>query len=400
MKKIMLLTSVATAALVLASCSDDQMKEVNRGRAIDFRAETASRGTETTSASIESFYATAFDDDALYDHFDQELFSRYDGFFFSQNASHYWPQDENKQLSFVAYAPATTANEGVLNGTLTVKKDGLTLAGFAPRYDVAKQIDFVHATATGTKAVNEKTGVALNFNHALSQVEIKAKNAGGKEFTIAGVKIVGVYNAADYDMATGWTTTGKNKGSYKITYDTPVVLKNNGTETSIMGEAGTAMLVPQQLVAWDAVNDKNNANEGAYIAVKLRLKDEAGETVFPESTSENAYGWVAVPIATNWEAGKKYVYTLDFNTGAGVVAPPTGGGNTVDPGEPGDEDDKDHPKNDDDNSNDNGDEDEQNPGGDKGDAPKPGDQVVDSPIKFSVTVSYWTSLSEKPNMSL
>lgn len=396
MKKIVLLTSAA--ALVLASCSDDQVKDVNRGRAIDFRAETASRATETTAANLESFYASAYDGADIYDDFSEESFLKVEGFFMSKT-NHFWPEDENKEISFVAYAPATTANGGVVNGTLALTNGGLTLAGFAPRYDVAKQVDFIHATATGTKKVNEKSGVALTFNHALTQVEIKAKNAGFNKFTIAGVKIVGAYNAADYDMAAGWDTTGKTQGSYKVTYDEPVVLQTTTGETSIMGDAGTAMLVPQQLTAWDT-KDEQNTKGGAYIAVKLNLKDADGKLLFPKDADLDAYGWVAVPIDTKWEAGKKYIYTLDFASGAGFVAPASGGDNKFDPGEPGDKNDPDHPKNDDDPSNDDGDDDEQNPGGKGDDAPNPGDSVIDTPIRFTVTVTEWTTTPQSPSMNV
>ena len=41
------------------------------------------------------------------------------------------------------------------------------------------------------------------------------------------------------------------------------------------------------------------------------------------------YAWLAVPIDTKWEAGYKYVYTLDFTNGAGysdpLDGPETGG---------------------------------------------------------------------------
>ena len=40
------------------------------------------------------------------------------------------------------------------------------------------------------------------------------------------------------------------------------------------------------------------------------------------------YAWLAVPVDTKWEAGYKYVYTLDFTSGAGYPDPlggdPTG----------------------------------------------------------------------------
>ena len=401
MKKLMLLTSAAV--LVLASCSEDEIKEVSHGRGIDFRAETVSRASETNSANLASFYATAFKGGAVYadetskSELKEVLFKNTDGFFYSDNI-YYWPDNENTLLNFVAYAPATTANGGVLNGDLTLSQYGLSLKGFAPRYDVTKQIDFIHATGQGTKGSSEKNGVALAFSHALSQIEVRAKNGSSNQFKIGGVKIVGAYNSADYDM-TNWSTAGKAKGSYKITHNTPIVLKNATEDKSIMGEAGPAMLIPQQLTAWDPT-DTENTKGGAYIAVKINLKNNDGNLIFPADEDENAYGWVAVPISTNWDAGKKYIYTLDFGSGAGVVAPPTGGNNTIDPGEPGDKDDKDHPKNDEDDDNDDGDEDEKKPGGKKPDAPDTGDEVLGSPIRFTVTVTTWTEQDpELPDMN-
>ena len=58
-------------------------------------------------------------------------------------------------------------------------------------------------------------------------------------------------------------------------------------------------------------------------------------------------------INTNWEAGKKYVYTLDFSEGAGKVDP-----EKPDPADPND------PFN-------------------------PGEDILGSPIKFTVEVSEW-----------
>ena len=40
-----------------------------------------------------------------------------------------------------------------------------------------------------------------------------------------------------------------------------------------------------------------------------------------EEGETEPYSWVAVPVVTNWEAGIKYVYTLDFTGGAGVIDP-------------------------------------------------------------------------------
>ena len=91
------------------------------------------------------------------------------------------------------------------------------------------------------------------------------------------------------------------------------------TAASLMETANdNAMLIPQQLVAWTPDTDKTNANKGAYLSVKVNIATKDGAQIFPTGQND---GWAAVAIDTNWEAGKKYVYTLDFSNGAGVVDP-------------------------------------------------------------------------------
>ena len=70
-----------------------------------------------------------------------------------------------------------------------------------------------------------------------------------------------------------------------------------------------------------------------------------------------------MPVNTNWEAGKKYVYTLDFTNGAGKVDP-----------------EKEEPT-------------------DPTDPFHPGDDILgDSPIKFTVTVTEWVEEAKDINM--
>ena len=89
-------------------------------------------------------------------------------------------------------------------------------------------------------------------------------------------------------------------------------------------------------------------------------KNDAGDLIY----DEKAYGYSCVPIEGNWEPGKKYVYTLEFcgkDSGGGQYPPeelPDGLPDDVPP---------------------------------RPDDKKPGDPVLDDPIKFSVTVSDWQS---------
>lgn len=125
------------------------------------------------------------------------------------------------------------------------------------------------------------------------------------------------------------------------------------------------MLIPQQLAKWE----KTSRETGAYIAVLCRISSKDGEQktiLYPESGDNAAkFGSIIVPIDTNWEAGKKYTYTLNFcgdGGGAGQVDPnPDTTDPNVDP----------NPK----------------PGSNGG------DPVLGNPIKFTVKVESWTDAS-------
>ena len=134
-----------------------------------------------------------------------------------------------------------------------------------------------------------------------------------------------------------------------------------GTSASNMAEEDeNAMLIPQQLTAWTPDTDKTNTNKGAYLAVKVNITTKDGARVYPVA-SVGEYDWVAVAVDTNWQPGQKYVYTLDFSNGAGKVDPEKPMPGPTDPF-------------------------------------KPGEDVLGSAIKFTVTVTPWTSASENVPM--
>ena len=157
-----------------------------------------------------------------------------------------------------------------------------------------------------------------------------------------------------------WISLETDKVNYTVPDFGEITL--NGTPESLMGTEGSAMLIPQQLTAWDAAGDKPNANKGAYLAVKLQITTKAGARVYPAEVVGN-YDWAAVPVDTNWEAGKKYVYTLDFTSGAGKVDP-----EKEDPSDP-------------------------------TDPFKPGDDILgNNAIKFTVQVTEWVEETKDVDM--
>lgn len=305
---------IAVAALVMASCSKDEQTAVNRGAAIDFRGAMATRATETVTANLNDIFVTALDKNNA-NFFTNEQFTKdVDNFFKSSPNSYYWPNDDS-ELKFFAYAPSSSD----LDGTLTIDNLTKTLADFSPKTTIADQKDFVSCKATGKKSVNESAGVALTFKHQLSQIEIKAKNdQDAYRYKVVAVRIGQPVSKGTFDFGTENWNLEMDKVNYTVPDFGEITL--NGTPESLMGTGGSAMLIPQQLTAWDAAGDKPNANKGAYLAVKLQITTKAGARVYPAEVVGD-YDWAAVPVNTNWEAGKKYVYTLDFTSGAGKVDP-------------------------------------------------------------------------------
>ena len=347
---------MAMAAMLIASCSSDDVVSTNTGRAIDFRTSVGTRGTETTTANINKFWVTAIGGNNATNYFSKQMFTK-EGSFFTSSPLYYWPAGK---LDFVAYSPSETD----LGGTLKIDNATKELKDFSPAAEIADQKDFVTATASGTKADNQTNSVALTFAHQLSQIEIKAKNTNtGYVYKVVGVRIGKPVSKGTFTFGTNtWALTTTEKANYAIEYTaTPRTLAKDAA--TMMGTANdNAMLLPQQLVAWTPEGDsrdKTNTNNGAYIALKIQITTKDGARVYP---AKGDYDWAAVAIGTTWEAGKKYVYTLDFSNGAGKVDPEKP--KPVDPTDPF----------------------------------NPGEDILGKPIKFTVTVTPWAPADQPVKM--
>lgn len=342
MKRFFLLTA---AAATMAACSQDEATDVaDKGHGIDFRT-VLTRAAETTTANLSSITVTAIDADNE-NYFTDVEFTK-SGSYFTSETPYYWPSD-GSSLSFYAYSPAAAD----LGAAVTIDNAAKKLTDYQPAATIADQKDFITANATGSKA-DESTGVALTFKHQLVQIEIKAKsNSGSYNYKVQGIRIAQPVSKGTFDFGTSTWQLGSDKTDYEVTYEgseKPL----DGTAASMMAADGdNAMLLPQQLVAWDPDGDKKNDSKGAYLALKVNITDKGGDPVYPAEAGE--YAWASVAIDTNWEAGQKYIYTLDFTDGAGKIDP----------------EDPDHP----------------------------GEDILGSPIKFTVTVDTWQDANQDVEM--
>lgn len=337
MKKTFIIASAAILASGLASCTNDEPVDSARigENSISFRSTMGTRSTEITNANLDEINVAAFLGDTQF--FNDTKFTKGSDNYFTSVPEYNWLGDDS-ELTFYAYAPSSVSD------MVTLTPEEKTLTGFSPAANVADQIDFITANATGKKSTNEQTGVPLTFDHRLVQIEVLAKTDNtAYTYEVTGVRVGEPVSKGDFDFTSEAWTLGSDKAIYDETYTTPVKL--GSTAQSVMGTEGSVMILPQQLTAWDPTGDAANSAQGAYLSIKLKINTVAGAQVYPFPSNGDC-DWAAIPINTNWEPGKKYIYTLDLTHGAGYVDPHD---------------------------------------------PNPGTPVLGGPIKFTVDVTDWVS---------
>lgn len=313
MKRSLILMGICL--LAFTSCSKDQVRENNRSRnAIGFRSAVSTRASETTTWNLEFFYVSAFENHSTSPEvfFEDVEFEKVVDHFVSM-PEYYWPSD-GSSLYFYAYAPDETELGCTSEYT---SSDGMLFKDFAPKTSITDQVDFITATGTGSSA-DASEGVELEFSHQLAQIEVYATNDNEEYiYNVLGVRIGNVTSKGTFNLDNDEWTYSDVKASYEVKYSdlVPRTLPRYGT-CLMETQNNNAMLIPQQLTAW---NPEDAASTGSYIGVLVNIKTKSGAQVYP--AVENAYDWVAVPVSTEWKAGYRYRYILNFGNGAGYVAP-------------------------------------------------------------------------------
>lgn len=191
----------AATAIALSSCSSEETKDVAKSSNITFRSTVGlnSRGAEATTDNLKNIWVSAWaDNDPV---FNAEQFTKKAGTteFRSVGGPWYWEKD--KQYTFMAFATGKPTKEN-LNPTIT--KDNITLADYTPSANLADQLDLLVAQGTGSKVNNQTTGAKLDFDHILSQIQIKVKNTNeNRKYIIKGVRISNVKGTATYTFTPG-----------------------------------------------------------------------------------------------------------------------------------------------------------------------------------------------------
>lgn len=356
--------------MAMASCSQDETIGINHdGDEITFNvvANNATRAEKEVYCNQNlpgGFYVSAISDGKTY--IDKDYVTGSNGNWTNTSGTRYWPETA---VDFYAHVNGGDAYKWSVNeGKATAKFENFAVNG-----TVADQVDLLYAVKTGQKKADGK--VNLNFRHALSQIVFQAKNTNANLYVeIAGVSVAnvggtntftfpsantetnivdhdenadGVYEDGEfgsgisYNASWGtWAALTQGTEQYNVDFDKKSVLGNNTlVSLTTANDAGkeynsnAMLLLPQKTTAWDPeVNPLPGAagNTGSYLLVDCAIFNVAG-TDYAEGDDvclwgePQGSGWttkeLAIPVAFDWEQGKKYVYTLVFGEGNGGYDP-------------------------------------------------------------------------------
>lgn len=399
MKKLLYLLPVA--ALAMASCSNDDNAGIEQSvqqlaTADQLMLRPAVGGASTRIAGINTVQdLTAFHIDiagafkvgadgqtpknAISADLSNE--NNFDLFADGVSTRYYW-NDNSTKATFSAYAPT-----GIDFGQpIEISKDR------------AEQQDYLVAYNEGYKS-DYRSGVPLNFQHVTSQINVQATNKDYAKVNIAvkAIRFVNIRNKAVLSLPTvstvngvfswanykPWSINSSSSEEYKAETSTSEITLNANAQSLNFGDP--QFLLPQQLTAATAPEvtgdrqwNEDEALSGHAIAFLIKVTDVNNEPIYPTAAANTdagvdatGYAWAYVPVDTNWEPGKKYIYTLNFALDAyGKIDPYQKDDGTPDPNK--------------------GHEDNDEPGEDISD--------VDVPLTFTVTVEDWIDVNEAKNL--
>ena len=321
MKRNIRILAIAAAIMALASCNKSEMVSGTRPDAISFRTNIgmATRAVSKTSFSTGDKFSVwaSYDNAGSVSKYFLDNF-KFDGsYWYSDSTPYYWPavMDGSHTLTFNAVWPETIARPSAADAF------SYTIAETA-----ADQMDVIYAKHVST--TRETAGVSLNFRHTLSQIAVKVKNTSSTlSCDVTGIKIACVNKAGDFKAASlvSSGTDGHDNGNLAQsdwtatdgTADASKRYAQNGLSATIasnaaatqLGESWILLPQTQEKAAGYTSSDEDSPMNGAYLAVKMTIRNAADGTVV---TSER---WCCWPVALNWTPGYKYTYIIDLAGG-------------------------------------------------------------------------------------
>ena len=217
-----------------------------------------------------------------------------------RNADNYYYWPFTGKISFLAVHPSTVAPT-TTGWDATNLKPQATIADYTITPATNETTDLMFATNEGSRRAD---ALPLVFKHALSQIEVQVKTDDDYSADVAfDVESVVFHNidlsgdVAYANDAIAWTDNAAQSETWEY-YTT--VLEDITDSYQVYGAA--KVNIPQAAsIADDPAT--TNVIEGTYITVGYSME---------QTGSAKITGTVNISKPQLWEAGKRYVYTLNF----------------------------------------------------------------------------------------
>lgn len=290
MRKSLVMCGIA--ALAFASCTQNEVLNVNENRAINFdgfvgKPTKAAVNSVDDLAAFQVFggYGTdgALDYDNVYDDVAVTKSGENSPYTWTPAETKYWQQ--GYKYTFNAYAPALGSGKG----TASVGENGVTITDFVASDGETDLLIAETKTVNATSTI-PSGAVQFTFNHVLSMIRFTfSTTLVGVNITISDLKVNQVPNKATYTAAASnngsWETMDNNsKVDYSLTVSGSITSDNSTGKKS----SSEKIVIPQSFGSTGlTVTFKLNAT-GA-----LTLTDKVHTVTLP---------------TTQWEKGKRYNY--------------------------------------------------------------------------------------------
>lgn len=291
------LTFVA-AAVLLSACT---MTEITSSK-ISF-APVASKATRaiitgTVYPESEHFIVSAFHDGSA--PYFERLEASYNSTIalWATSTDQYWPLGGS--LTFKAYSPASAT------GLSIDQTNGVTATAYTVQTAQQMTTDLCYATATVADCSTHPESVPLTFSHALAQIVFRVKAADyyndanrTVSLSLKGLSLNNIYSVGDF--ADGTWSNHDDLHEYTLSSATTPLTYNQSNAPDTI-DICAYLLLPQTLS--QAVDAK------ASLTVSYSIVQTLNSATF---TFENAP--VTIPLRgtiTQWEPGRKYIYTLSI----------------------------------------------------------------------------------------
>lgn len=205
---------------------------------------------------------------------------------FETTTPEYWPLSGS--LTFQAYSPASAG--------LTIASAGVSIEDYTVQTAGQMTTDLLYATATVADCSAHPDAVSLVFSHALSQVVFRVKAAeyySNATISMTSLSMAGICSVGDFADG-AWENQNTEYGYTLSNTSTP--LTYDGSDNPETTDVCSLLFIPQELGANAAIN----------VGYSITF---AGGRIFGNSpVTVSLYGGTV----TQWEPGKKYIYTLNI----------------------------------------------------------------------------------------